>query len=100
MNNPKIEVSYGTIKDSDTAFSATPEDRYTPFKIKKKRHREEMWVAPEHRRHASYMQRAYDIDDKGRKMVELGKRLVLDPLPVIMRKDRNPIFLGLDQHSI
>jgi len=93
-----LKVTYGTVPDRRYSFSATPEDSYRPFK-KKKRQREELWVAPEHRRHASYMERAYDVDDKGRKMVGVGKRLVLDPRPSIMKPERVPIFLGLDQSA-
>jgi len=80
-------------------WSFSPEDPYKPYQKRRRKPREELWVATEHRRHASYMERAYDVDDKGRKMVEVGKRLVLDPRPSIMKPERVPIFLGLDQSA-
>ncbi len=79
-------------------YSAFPDDTYRPFK-KKKRKQEERWNAPEHGKFARHMERAYPVDVNGRKMVELGKELVLDPRPEIMQPKRTPIFLGLDQSS-
>jgi len=97
MNNNDTKFSYGTVPDKEYQYSAYPDDNYRPFKKKKRKKGEELWVAPEHRRHASYMEKAYDVDHKGRKMVENGKRLVLDPRPTIMIPEKPKIFLGLDQ---
>lgn len=72
-----------------------PWDTYRPFK-RKKREKEEYWVAPEHGRAARNMERAYDLDKDGNKIVENGKRLVLERRPEIMVPKREPIFLGID----
>lgn len=77
-------------------YSATPEDPYKPFK-KRKREYAPSWTAPEHGRFARHMERAYPVAHDGRKMVELGRELVLERRPVIMIPEREPIFLGLDQ---
>lgn len=96
----KTEVSYGTISDDPDRFSTTPEDRYRPFKIRKKRKtKKEYWIAPEHQKFGRYMERGYRVDHKGRKMVELGTEVILDPRPTIMQPERKPIFLGLDQSA-
>jgi len=79
-------------------YTAYPNDSYRPFK-RKKREQEPRWTAPEHAKIARHMERAYPVDHKGRKMVELGRELVLDPRPEIMQPKRTPIFLGLDQSA-
>lgn len=80
----------------EVIFSASPHDTYRPFR-RKRRERQESWVAPEHKRAASYMQRAFPVAHDGRRMTELGRELVLDARPEIMQPKRQPIFLGLDK---
>ena len=77
-------------------FTAYPEDRYRPYK-RKKRQKPEHWTAPEHGRFAKHMQRSYPVAHDGRRMVELGRELVLDLRPEILQPKRIPIFLGIDQ---
>lgn len=93
-----MKITYAPIPDKGYDFSATPDDNYRPFKRRSRKQREDRFVAPEHAKHASYMERGYRFDHTGRKMVELGTELILDPRPTIMRPERNPIFLGLDQN--
>lgn len=76
-------------------WSFNPEDSYKPYK-RKRRQREEYFTAPEHARAARHMERAYPVSDDGRKMVELGRQLVLDPRPEILQPKRTPIHLGVD----
>lgn len=90
-----LNITYGTIPDREYQYSARPEDRYRPFK-RKPRVQEPSWVAPEHSKFARHMERAYDLDHNGNKIVEMGRRLVLDPRPEIMQPKRTPIFLGID----
>lgn len=78
-----------------TRFTALPNDPYVPFK-RRKRPAPDHWVAPEHFRFAKHMERAFLVDDKGNKMLHLGKQLVQDRRPEIMQPKRTPIFLGVD----
>lgn len=82
-----------------TRFTAYPDDPYRQYKRRRNRKRPESWHAPEHQKFARHMERDYRRDVNGRKMVELGKELVLDPRPEIMQPKRTPIFLGLDQEA-
>lgn len=77
-------------------YSATPEDNYVPYK-RRARVQEPSWTAPEHSKASRYMERAYPYTHDGRKMVELGRELILDGRPTIMKPERKAIFLGLDQ---
>lgn len=94
----KPYVKYEEIEDRRYDYSATPEDTYRPYKIRKKHksHVNDPWCAPEHGKFARNMERAYRVDVNGRKMVELGKELILEQRPTIMIPERIPIFLGLD----
>ncbi len=94
----KPSIKHETIPDREYLYSARPDDRYRPFK-RKQRVAEPQWVAPEHGKFARHMERAYDLDHNGNKIVEMGKRLVLERRPEIMVPKRTPIFLGLDQPS-
>lgn len=91
-----MKVTYGTIQDKEYNFSATPESHYRQYKRRKKM-QEPNWVAPEHQRAASYMERAYPVDHAGRKMVELGKELVLEQRPQIMQPKREVFSLGISE---
>lgn len=77
-------------------FTALPHDTYRPYR-RRKRPLEERWTAPEHHKAAASMERAYPVDINGRKMLEKGRELVLDPRPEIMQPKRTPIYLGIDQ---
>lgn len=77
------------------AYVAYPDDP-EPFKRRERKPRETSWVSPFHARDASRMKRAYRLDHKGNPMKELGRELVLDPLPSILKQEKKKIFSSVD----